>query len=183
MRRQWLPGALIAVGAIAFLAYGSLKGHTTPKVDASSSADFGPGVVDTVWDGDTIHLNDGRRVRLVQIDAPEVRDSECYAKEATDELARLAPLGSTVSLRADPALDRRDRFGRILAYVYKGTANLNLRLAELGAAAPYFYRGDRGRYAERLLAAARRAKAEKRGLWGACPRTRLDPSRAVDAVP
>jgi micrococcal nuclease len=32
----------------------------------------------------------------------------------------------------------------------------------------WFYGGDRGRYATKLLAAARRARAEKRGLWGAC---------------
>jgi hypothetical protein len=37
-----------------------------------------------------------------------------------------------------------------------------------------------GRYADRLLAEARRAKAAKRGLWGACPRTVLDPYRGVD---
>ena len=49
-----------------------------------------------------------------------------------------------------------------------------------GAAAPYFYGYDEGKYALRLMAEARKAKAAKRGLWGACPRTVLNPYRAVD---
>ena len=51
----------------------------------------------------------------------------------------------------------------------------------MGAAAPYFFRGRRGQYAEDLMRAAVRAKAARRGLWGACPGTNLDPSRPVNA--
>ena len=183
MRRALVP-MLAVVAVAAFLAYGSLKRADSPAtVDASSTPDFAPGIVDTVSDGDTIHVSDGRRVRFLQIDAPEVSQDECYAKDAAGALERLVPLSSTVSLQADRALDKHDRFGRTLAYVFEGKTNLNLRLIELGAAAPYFYRGDRGRYADELMAAARRAKAENRGLWGACPGTRLDPNRAVDTGP
>ena len=182
--RRWLPGVLVVGGAAAFLVYGSLhEPNSRAKVNPSASPDFAPGIVDTVSDGDTIHLADGRRIRLVQIDAPEIAEEECYAKTAARVLEGLAPLGSTVSLRADRALDTRDRFGRVLAYVFEQNTNLNLRLVERGAAAPYFYRGDRGRYADELLAAARQARGEERGLWGACPRTHLDPNRAVATVP
>jgi micrococcal nuclease len=55
-----------------------------------------------------------------------------------------------------------------------------LQLVKRGAAAPYFYSGDRGKHAGRLISEAQRARAAKRGLWGACPGTRLDPYRAVD---
>jgi hypothetical protein len=85
-----------------------------------------------------------------------------------------------VTLEADPALDRVDRFGRLLRYVRRDGSNVNLELVRRGAAAPYFYGGDRGRYAGRLLAAAALAKASRRGLWGARPRTRLDPYRQID---
>ena len=169
--------------AAAFLVYGSLIGPDSPaRLDASSTPDFTPGIVDTVADGDTIHLSDGRRVRLLQVDAPEMADEECYAGDALRDLERLVPVGTTVTLRPDNVLDRRDRFGRVLAYVFKGRTNVNLELVALGAAAPYFYRGDRGRYADVLLAAARHAVTAKRGLWGACPGTRLDPNRAVTAM-
>ena len=132
-----------------------------------------------VVDGDTIRLGDGTRVRLVQIDAPEAGESECFAARATRALERLAPAGTEVELERDPALDDRDRFGRALRYVVRDGANVNVELVRAGAAAPYFFRGDRGRYADELLAAAEEARDERRGLWGACPAARLDPGRAL----
>lgn len=138
--------------------------------------------VDSVRDGDTILLESGRRVRLVQVDAPELR-VECWGDEAAAALARLAPPGAELRLERDPALDDVDRHARLLRYAFAGTRNLNVELVRQGAAAPYLYRGVRGRYAEELLAAADTARAERRGLWGACPRARLRPTRAVDSGP
>jgi micrococcal nuclease len=132
-----------------------------------------------VYDGDTLTLRDGRRVRLLQIDTPELGSGECYSRAARTALLALAPPGKRVVLEADPALDRVDRYGRLLRYVKRNGVNVNLELARRGAAAPYFYRGDRGRYSGWLMQAARSAKATKRGLWRACPRTVLDPFRAV----
>jgi micrococcal nuclease len=83
-------------------------------------------------------------------------------------------------LEADPALDKVDRYGRLLRYIRRGRLNVNVELVRRGAAAPYFYGGDRGRYAVRLMVAARAAKLAKRGLWRACPRTRLDPYRSIE---
>jgi micrococcal nuclease len=133
------------------------------------------GVVRLVVDGDTLHLEDGRRVRLVQIDAPE-EDSECYGREATRVLAEIAGRGARVELEPDEALDDRDDFGRLLRYVRAGELNVNLALVERGAAAPYFFRNERGRYADDLLAAARAARSGRRGFWGACPGARLEPA-------
>lgn len=133
-------------------------------------------------DGDTILLASGDRVRLVQIDAPEL-GSECYGDEAAAVLARLAPPGTELRLEADPLLDRVDRHGRLLRYVVADGLDLNLELVRLGAAAPYFYRGERGRKAAALAAAASRARAAGLGLWGACPGTPLVPGRAVAAGP
>jgi micrococcal nuclease len=136
--------------------------------------------VASITDGDTLRLDDGTRVRLVQIDTPELGSGECYSRKAAEELRRLAPVGSAVRLEADPVLDRTDRYGRALRYVFRGRTNVNLALVRRGAAAPWFYGGDRGRYADRLLAAAEEAKAAKRGLWGACPGTVLDPTRGIE---
>jgi micrococcal nuclease len=129
-----------------------------------------------VVDGDTVRLRDGRYVRLVQIDAPEL-GQECYSAAATRELRRLVPRGSRVLLEADPALDPVDRYGRLLRYVVT-TENVNVELVRRGAATPYFYDGDRGRYARRLLAAVATARREHRGMWGAC-RVWWSPDRAV----
>jgi endonuclease YncB( thermonuclease family) len=135
-------------------------------------------VVASVTDGDTLRLANGQRVRLVQIDSPE--SSECYGTQARAALLRLAPIGSVVALEADARLDSVDRYGRLLRYVRRGRTNLNVELVRRGAAAPYFYRGERGRYATQLLTAAVAAKSTRRGLWGASPVAMLDPERQVD---
>jgi micrococcal nuclease len=147
---------------------------------AATSATTQVAVVASVYDGDTLSLRDGRRVRLLQIDTPELGSGECYSRAARTALLGLAPPGRRVVLETDPALDRVDRYGRILRYLKRNGINVNLELARRGAAAPYFYRGDRGRYAGSLMRAAQSAKAAKLGLWKACPFTVLDPDRAVE---
>jgi micrococcal nuclease len=137
--------------------------------------------VERVLDGDTIVLRDGRHVRLVQLDAPETDENECYAQEAKAILARLLPPGTHVEIETDPLLDQVDRFGRTLAYVQKEDTNVNLELVRAGAAAPWFFHGDRGRYVSDLLAAARDAQERHRGLWAAGPGTLLEPLLSVDA--
>lgn len=126
-----------------------------------------------VNDGDTLTLTTGARVRLVQIDAPELYD-DCYGKAARVALRRLVPNGSRVTLARDPALDAADRYGRRLRYVVVRGTNVNLALVRQGAASPYFFHGERGRYARALLDAVHEAQAAKRGYWGACPRARLN---------
>ncbi len=135
--------------------------------------------VDSVRDGDTILLEDGRRVRLVQVDAPEL-GRECHGDEAAAALARLAPPGAELRLERDPRLDDVDRHGRLLRYAFAGTTNLNVEIVRAGTAAPYFYRGERGRYAGELVAVAQDAQRARRGLWSACPRARLRPERQVE---
>jgi micrococcal nuclease len=136
--------------------------------------------VEFVIDGDTLETTGGDRVRLVQLDAPEVPENECYAADAADVLADLLPPGTAIRLERDPRLDDVDRFGRLLRYVHREGTNVNLELVRRGAASPYFFDGDRGRYADELLEAARDAEQEGLGLWGACPAAELDPSRGVE---
>src|SRR5215210_4102062 len=161
-------GVLVVLGAVLL------------AVPVASSRPAATYAVERVIDGDTIVLATGQRVRLVQIDSPELSSSECYAVGARSALTRLLPAGTRVGLEFDSRLDRTDRYGRSLAYVLKGSENLNVTLVARGAASVWFYGGVRGRYAGQLMSAARSARAAKRGLWKACPGTRLDPLHAVD---
>jgi endonuclease YncB( thermonuclease family) len=123
-------------------------------------------IVARVTDGDTLRLADGRRVRLLQIDAPEA--GRCYYAEARAQLEQLAPVGTRVTLEADPSLDRVDRYGRLLRYVVRGSVNVNVELVRRGAAVSSFFDGERGRHARRLEQAERTAKRLRRGLWRRC---------------
>lgn len=73
-----------------------------------------------VYDGDTIRLTDGRKVRLIGIDTPELghdgKPDQPLAKQAKERLERLAKPYLKVQLRYDE--QRRDSYGRTLAHVF-----------------------------------------------------------------
>jgi micrococcal nuclease len=154
---------------------------------AESAPALGPGAgarfrISHVVDGDTIDLRNGVRVRLVQIDTPEVFfHAECYGRQASAATKRLLPGRALIRLVPEPATDLVDGYGRLLRYVIRvrDGLNINIRLVAVGAAAPYFYAHRRGRYAARLDLLARRARAHKLGLWGRCPGTSYDPYHGV----
>jgi len=104
----------------------------------------------------------------VQIDAPELGEGECYARQSLRELEHFAPPGRRVELERDGRLDDVDRYGRLLRYVRVGRLNVNVELVRRGAAAPYFFHGVEGRHAGALLAAVDDARADRRGMWRAC---------------
>jgi endonuclease YncB( thermonuclease family) len=102
--------------------------------------------IDHVVDGDTIALRNGQRVRLVQIDTPEVYFGiECYGQQASQTTKRLLRPGARVRLFAEPATDRVDQYGRLLRYVVRASdgMNVNVRPVAVGAAALYFCRVDK----------------------------------------
>jgi micrococcal nuclease len=139
-----------------------------------------------VVDGDTVYLTNGARVRLVQIDTPEVYFGlECWGRQASAETKKLLPPGTLVRLAAEPAADRIDHYGRLLRYVVRvrDGLNVNVFLVKHGDAAPYFYRGRLGRYASLLRRDALRARSHHRGLWGACRHTPVTFDRGVDTGP
>lgn len=158
---------VLALAAFAFLTRGNARQNA---------------VVARVIDGDTIELVGGQRVRLVQIDTPEKR-VECYGDQASALTRRLLPAGTHVRIEQDPKLDQVDRFGRKLAYVWKGDEDVNVMLVRDGAAAVWFFEGDRGRYANELLSAAEQAQEDRNGLWGACPLARFNPTESMSSGP
>lgn len=153
------------------------------------------GYVVSITDGDTFDMCISRgysceltdetiTVRLVQIDTPEDGDvKECYGATASLELADLLVEGAPVIAVTDPNLDQEDTYGRMLAWVWSPLELVNLSLVTRGAAAPYFYKGARGAFSDRLESEALAARAAQRGLWGACPGTPYAPTRGVATGP
>ena len=154
------------VAVLATGCQGSEKAGTTRTRGSAA-------VVAWVNDGDTLTLTNGGKVRLLQVDAPELQ-SDCYGRSALQALVALAPKGTRVSLAADPGLDDRDRYGRLLRYVFVRGANVNVELVRAGAASPYFFRKERGAYADDLLDAVEEARKARRGYWGSCPGAELN---------
>ncbi len=111
------------------------------------------------------------RVRLLGIDAPEVAHppapAECYAHRATDLLAKLAPVGSTIQLVTDTGQPNRDRYDRLLRYVDRADVDVAQELLARGAARRYEAAQDLARE-ESYSSAIRDAQDADRGLWSTC---------------
>lgn len=144
----------------------------TPGADPAllCPADAESAVVTDAHDGDTITLEDGRKVRYIGLDTPEVagRNSadEPGAREATDRNKQLV-VGRRVRLEYD--VEREDRFGRTLAYVWIQDASgkdamVNELLLREGMGSVFPFK-ETHRYAEvfgKAQATARRAGV---GIW------------------
>ena len=131
------------------------------------------GTVARVIDGDTLRLGNGDKVRLIGVDTPETvhpnKPVECFGKEAA-EFTRKFISGEEVTLEYEYSSgvsgNLRDKYGRLLAYVYRkrDNADLNAELVRQGYAHAYvsypFSRMEEFRRYER------EAREAGRGLWG-----------------
>ena len=144
---------------------------TYRELAQNSVLDSGPKTLDVVIDvidGDTIELASGERVRYLGINAPEMLTSykkgECYAREAKEQNKELV-FGKKVYLIRD--ISDRDKYGRLLRYVYTEDAFVNFMLAEGGYAKAQIFAPDT-KYASLLRAAQQDAQDENRGVWNIC---------------
>jgi len=124
--------------------------------------------VSRVVDGDTLLLESGARVRLQGIDTPETvredRPVEAWGPEAST-FSKNFVADANRQVRLTFSLERKDRYDRFLAFVWKGDVMLNEELVRAGLAharLDYRYSGPMKR---RLAAAEKEARAAKRGIW------------------
>jgi micrococcal nuclease len=120
-----------------------------------------------VFDGDTIALQGGEKVRLLGINTPEIgggrKAEEAGGQEAKAWLKQKLE-GRRVRLEKDATA--QDKYGRLLAHVFaEDGTHVNLALVEAGLATTDLYPPN-VKYADALHAAERRAENEKRGIWG-----------------
>ncbi|MDO8185943.1 thermonuclease family protein [Conexibacter sp. JD483] len=130
--------------------------------------------VERVVDGDTIAVTvagAAERVRYIGVDTPETvkpnAPVECFGPAASAFNRELVRAGERVTLRFDREL--RDRYGRLLAYVYRDRDALfvNARLVGAGAARTLEISPNTAHAAE-LARLQAQARAAGRGLWSAC---------------
>ena len=152
--------------AIAFLVVRFLQYVPLAAKDYSSDV-----YVSRAVDGDTIELSNGEKVRYIGIDTPELREKDGarwvyspqpYAELAKDFNQRLVE-GKQVKLEFD--VQKRDKYNRLLAYVYSDDKMANLEMVREGYAMIYTYPPN-VKYTEEFLAAQTQAREGQKGLWG-----------------
>ncbi len=127
--------------------------------------------VESVVDGDTIVVAGGTRVRLIGIDTPETKDPrkpvQCFGREASAFTSSLLQAGTPVRLVYD--VERLDRYGRTLAYVYRLADGLfvNAALVADGYASVATFPPNVA-HVDDFTALAAAARDANRGLWSAC---------------
>lgn len=129
-------------------------------------------LVVAVVDGDTLKVNiDGKEeaLRLIGMDTPETVDPrkpvQCFAKEASSK-AKETLTGKKVKLEVDPSQGERDKYDRLLRYLYLEDGTLyNQMMIEEGYAHEYTYNTPY-KYQEVFKQAETRARESKKGFWG-----------------
>ena len=147
-----------------------LVAPVVPMPALAASAPMIEGVVVHVNDGDTIDVRIGdriERVRYIGMDAPEIPHYGVGGARAGEAASRLnQSLVGRRHVRLELDVERRDHYGRLLAYVWVGGTMVNLELVRFGYARVLTIPPNR-RYARAFAAAEAAARAAGRGLWGA----------------
>jgi endonuclease YncB( thermonuclease family) len=144
--------------------------YSAVKRDQAKLLKINPGYaffqVKKVYDGDTILLNNGTKVRLLGINTPEVENrnklAQPFGEEAKQWLEKTLS-GQKVRLQKD--VEKKDKYGRTLAHVFTQTRrHINLELVEKGLATVNIHPPG-VKYTDALLSAQNKAEANEIGLW------------------
>lgn len=140
---------------------------------AQAPVPAGSYVVREVYDGDTIGVDMAgkiERVRMIGVDTPETHKPntpvQCYGPEAS-AFTKTGLTGAVVRLEADFTNDNRDRYNRLLRYVYTSDGTLwNERLIEEG----YGFAYTSFPFIKKIqfLSSQFEAARQKKGLWASC---------------
>jgi micrococcal nuclease len=135
----------------------------TPTPQASSSATLAR--VTKVYDGDTIQIESGEKVRYIGIDSAEIYPKRlCFSEEAFAKNKELV-LEKVVRLEKD--VSETDKYGRLLRYVYIDNEFVNDELVRNGFAKVATYPPD-VKYKDIFLESQKFARENNLGLWSKC---------------
>ncbi len=122
--------------------------------------------VKRIYDGDTLLLDNGTKVRFLGINTPEIAKRDKIAEAGGEEAKQwlIEKLkGSKIKLHYD--LERKDKYGRVLAHVFtKNNEHINLQLVANGLATVNIYPPNL-KYVDQLITAQQQAESQKLGLW------------------
>jgi endonuclease YncB( thermonuclease family) len=158
---RWLPLTLFLVGAPGWVAWAGEDEDPPPPQASQGPPPPTSATVTSVYDGDTLTLSTGDRVRLKWVNTPELKPPEQYAVEAR-EATKAFVSGKTVELGYGGTT--RDGYGRLVASVEVDGKLLSEHLLELGLGHLFVIPPDETDLSA-LIAAQERARQARRGIW------------------
>ncbi len=157
LKRSGKASLAVTILLLVFLSAGCALRYE-PAPEYSPQLPDGHYIVDYVIDGDTIVAGE-KRVRLLGINTPE--EGEYFYNEST--VALMAMIEDKAVIMEKDETDK-DRYGRLLRYIFLEDFFINLELVYRGFANVYTYPPDTA-YNEVLLQAEEHAREKKIGLW------------------
>jgi micrococcal nuclease len=168
-----------AVLTLAAAFYFGGKAIAPAKTLSAERNDGGSYIVSRVVDGDTLKLSNGEKVRLIGIDTPELHSSNKLDRDAARskkdsslimgmgkkaaDLTKGLVLGKSIRIEYD--VKKRDRYGRILAYIYLDDGTfVNAKLIEEGYAQVMTVPPN-VKYSDLFIKLERQARQAGKGLW------------------
>ena len=167
-----LPAVLLVLpmlGACSGAPLAQPSNHSTPPNSVQANAR-----VVSITDGDTITIGIGgtkEKLRLIGIDTPETKKPDtpvqCYGPEATAYMTALLPVGTPLHIERDVVA--RDKYGRLLAYVYRVADHtfINLDIIRHGYARLLTIPPNDA-HVEDFTTAVQAAQHDHIGLWAKC---------------
>ena len=170
-----LQVAALVIASVIYLGYKCLP--FTKCLEAKDGFCY----VERVVDGDTLKLSDGRRVRLIGVDTPELHYSKKLIRDARSsnrDIKTIQAMGQAASdftkslcvgkkVRLETDVEKYDKYGRVLAYVYLEDGSfLNAKILEEGYGQVMTIPPNVSR-AEYFLKLQREAREKEKGFWGA----------------
>lgn len=171
-KKRIIRFGIVFIFVLATLFFGgNAVQKTTPKKNTPRIEAGALYLVDRVIDGDTIvsDINgELETIRLIGLDTPEIVDPrkivQCFGKEASDKAKEILT-GQKVRIETDPSQGARDKYGRLLAYIFLPNGTFfNKMMIEEGYGHEYTYRLPY-KYQNEFKAAQVRARKDKTGLW------------------
>lgn len=141
------------------------------KVSENEDTNLEKAIVNRVIDGDTIEVEfsggEIETIRFLLVDTPETvkpdTPEQPFGKEASDYVKKTLIKDTVVEI--ERGIDERDKYDRLLAYVFKDGKNINKELLGLGLARVAFVYEPNTKYLDEFKKAEQEAKEKELGIW------------------
>jgi micrococcal nuclease len=176
---RFLPGFLILMLCLPAWADSKIYQWQDPNGSEHFSDRFSPDAkivevkpgygyfkIKKIYDGDTVELEDGRKIRLLAINTPEVQHKDKMGEAGGDE-AKVWLINKLQHAKVRLVFDveRTDKYGRTLAHLFTDKKeHINLSLVKEGLAAVSIYPPNL-LYVNELVAAGNKAEQDRLGIW------------------
>lgn len=162
----------IAISLLVIVALTLVSRYDSKLNNNSGVALDGTYQVSQVFDGDTIEVNmngNSEKIRFIGVDTPETHDPrkavQCFGRAASDFTKNLLE-NKRVRLEADTLSTNRDRYNRLLRYIYLDQTLVNAEIIRSGYG--FAYTGFEFTKSPEFIRYQQEARAENRGLWAGC---------------